>query len=369
MLPDASIAATPHDKMSLYNQAEKDSAAMRDRSDDDLFSMQLDSMTISDTGISSLPSTFGYQLPAASAADRSEAQLRQKLSHLQQSISEPSLAETTTVIQQPGMTGITGGPELERLQQLMASGPDRSQADPEMERLNGMLEKILDIQHPDRVREQLRNASLQHRGRVHTVTRPSEQFAASVIGSNSRDTLPPVTQSFLNTFYEAGPGTEQQSEQPAAIPAVVQETQILISGSTIKMRLTEDVFINGVLIPRNGFVFGNCSVDGERLKITIPSVRYGNNLFPVTLSVYDLDGLEGIRIPGAINREVSKEGTDRAIQAMQLSALDPSIGAQAIGAGIEATKGLLSKKVKLIRVTVKAGYPVLLLDEKAKQNN
>jgi hypothetical protein len=34
--------------------------------------------------------------------------------------------------------------------------------------------------------------------------------------------------------------------------------------------------------------------------------------------------------------------------------------------GIEAAKSLLSKKVKLIKVVVKAGYQVLLYDEKQK---
>lgn len=42
------------------------------------------------------------------------------------------------------------------------------------------------------------------------------------------------------------------------------------------------------------------------------------------------------------------------------------MGAQAAGMGVEAAKTLLSKKVKLIKVAVKAGYKVLLYDEKEK---
>ncbi len=51
---------------------------------------------------------------------------------------------------------------------------------------------------------------------------------------------------------------------------------------------------------------------------------------------------------------------------MNLATLDPSIGAQAAGAGIQAAKTLLSRKVKLVKVTVKAGYKVLLKDSKEK---
>lgn len=87
------------------------------------------------------------------------------------------------------------------------------------------------------------------------------------------------------------------------------------------------------------------------------------------LSVYDMDGMDGIYIPGAITRDVAKQSADRAIQGIGLTTLDPSLGAQAASAGIEAARDLISKKVKLVKVTVKAGYQVLLRDEKQKQNN
>jgi hypothetical protein len=57
------------------------------------------------------------------------------------------------------------------------------------------------------------------------------------------------------------------------------------------------------------------------------------------------------------------------MQTIGLASLDPSWQAQAAGAGIEAAKTLVSRKVKLVKVTVKAGYQVLLRDEKQKQSN
>lgn len=87
---------------------------------------------------------------------------------------------------------------------------------------------------------------------------------------------------------------------------------------------------------------------------------------PVALSVYDMDGMAGIYIPGAITRDVAKQSTDNALQSVALNSLDPSIGAQAASAGIETAKTLISKKVKLVRVTVKAGYQILLKDNNNK---
>ena len=69
----------------------------------------------------------------------------------------------------------------------------------------------------------------------------------------------------------------------------------------------------------------------------------------------------------AITRDVAKQSTDNALQSVALSSLDPSIGAQAASAGIETTKSLLSKKVRLVKVQVKAGYKILLIDINQQQ--
>jgi len=52
-------------------------------------------------------------------------------------------------------------------------------------------------------------------------------------------------------------------------------------------------------------------------------MHYHNSLFPVQLSVYDIDGMDGIYIPGAITRDVAKQYTDRAIQGIGQTTLDP----------------------------------------------
>ena len=151
--------------------------------------------------------------------------------------------------------------------------------------------------------------------------------------------------------------------------AVVHETQTVVNGSTVKLRLANAIFINGVLIPKDHFLYGIASLKGERLTITINSLRYHNSIFPVNLSVYDRDGLAGIYIPDAISRDVAKASADRSIQTLGVTSLDDSWGAQAAGMGIETAKNLLSKKVKLVKVVLKAGYQVLIYDENQKQNS
>ena len=159
----------------------------------------------------------------------------------------------------------------------------------------------------------------------------------------------------------------RQAQYTNAVQAVVAETQTVVNGSTVKMVLAQDIFINGDKIPRGTYIYGTATLKGERLGLEVISLRHGQSLFPVELTVYDLDGLPGIYIPGAINRDVAKASADRSVQTLGVTTLSDSWGAQAAGVGIEAAKGLFSRKVKLVKVTLKAGYGVLLKDEKQKE--
>jgi conjugative transposon TraM protein len=114
------------------------------------------------------------------------------------------------------------------------------------------------------------------------------------------------------------------------------------------------------MIPKGNFIYGIAELNDERLTVEINSIRYGSSLFPVKLEVYDLDGLPGIYIPGAISREVARQSGDNSLQLMEFTSAAPSVKAQAATAGIGTVKSLLSKKVKLIKVMVKSGYKILL---------
>lgn len=77
--------------------------------------------------------------------------------------------------------------------------------------------------------------------------------------------------------------------------------------------------------------------------------------------------IPGIYIPGAISRDVAKQSADNSLQIMELTSMDPSFKAQAAATGINAAKSLLSKKVKQVKVIVKAGYRLMLKDKSVQQ--
>lgn len=270
-----------------------------------------------------------------------------------------------------GNTDIGLRQDIDRLEQMMQTMQSGSgEEDPEMANINSVLESVLDIQHPQRVQERLKQQSKDNLGQVFAVSASQANTPISLL-----DNIPVAqyaqgykqnTPSQENKFYGMEEN-EMVTDEHNGIAAVVHETQTLVSGSTVKLRLLSDVFINGTLIPKDQFVFGTASLRGERLEIQIESIRFANSLFPVKLTVHDMDGLTGIHIPGAITRDVAKQSGDQALQGVSLGTLSPSLGAQAASAGIELGRNLLSKKIKLIKVEVKAGYRVLLKDGKKKQ--
>lgn len=361
----------PMDKMSYYDRAQLDSAkflqlvkndpnyrnATFSNTENNLQEPAFEAARL-DRGLNtSVYGSSGYN-------DPNSEKIYQKLAALNKELNRPVSASTAAdnmgTANSVSNKGVSvGTADVDRLEQMMQMMNQPDETDPEMQQINGMLEKILDIQHPDRIQEKLRQTSEARRGQVFAV---SSQFADNTISLlNGKQ-----SNSQVNGFYSLGDAAFEESQN--AIQAVIHETQTIVDGSTVKLRLVNDVFINGVHIPKDNFVFGTASLRGERLAIQINSIRYNNSLFPVELSVYDMDGLDGIYIPGAITREVAKQSADRSLQTLGLTSLDPSWQAQAAGAGVEAAKSLISKKVKLIKVTVKAGYQVLLRDEKQKQD-
>lgn len=336
-----SVSAT--DKMSYYDRARQDTIRLMEQ-------MRRDPNYISDSGLSSqvqIPLGLNSSIYGPST-NHTSMQIQSKLNELNDlmRVSENKDAGNEYAYRSRG----TNNPEIARLEQMMASMATPS-ADPEIDQLTDMLDKIISIQNPEMANAKLDQLKAARRGQIQSVANSKSATAITILDGDRSG-------SSGDGFFSGTPTVVQDFQN--AIQAVVQETQTLVNGSTIKMRLLNEILIAGKRIPKNTFVYGQTSLNGERLQINVSSIRYMNSLYPVDLTVFDLDGLDGIRVPDAISRKVAKDGVDQSLQSIGLGSLNPSMGAQAADAGIEAVKSLFSKKTKLVRVTVKAGYKVLL---------
>jgi conjugative transposon TraM protein len=370
-LPDAKMKdENLTDKLSFYDKADKDSARLEEWMRTDPYYKQNEDtsfLPVNELEVLTQNSASKYNQrlnssPYETTSNNPEQKLMQKLALLQKEINKQPEA---TVNENPAATNYKQDEEfsgeVDRLENMLFSMNKTNTSDPEIEQLNGTLEKILDIQHPQRIREKLKEKSLQHKRVVYAVTTQAGLANVSLMDTNK------IKTNTANKFY----GLEKDNsiaEEGLAIEAAVHSNQTLVNGAVIQLRLSTDIFINGVLIPKGNPINGTVSLNNERLEVEITSIRYKNNLFAVKLELYDIDGLPGIYIPGSISRDVAKNSADNSLQLMELATLDPSLKAQAAAAGINTVKNLMSRKVKQVKVMVKEGYKVLLKDKNTESD-
>lgn len=362
-LPDANLKAQEDStKLSFYNQADKDALKRLEIMQTDPYYRDTASW-VRERMVGNRQNTNADGLNLSTDRQASlylnEQKIYQKIDQLNQQINAPveSTESDHPAVLQKEEAAAPLTKDVDRLQQMMQSMTEKQGEDPEMKNLNGMLEKIIDIQHPERVNDQIKSQSLLKKTEVFAVSTTNALPAESYFGKP--DTV--ISKADQPCFYDNSDVVSEPAPSNA-VAAVIQETQTLVSGSTVKLRLLSDSYVNGQLIPSGNFVYGTASLEDERLLIHITAIRYQNSVFPVSLSVYDLDGMEGIHMPGSLNRDAAKQAAEQSMQSMELMNADPSLHAQMAAAGINAAKALLTKKAKLVRVMVKAGYQVLLQD-------
>ena len=292
------------DKMALYDKAMRDSASAKSRASGNAFAaLGWDTSRQGQTNKS---------LPAHSA-QFNETKINQKLAEINRQISQPE-----PVAHYPNNYSNTNSasPDLDRMEKLIKSKERGNTPDPEMKQLNTMLDKIMQIQNPGLAK--------------------------------AKQTDKPVSK---DSAFKA-------------IPAMIDGNQKVMNGGVVKLRLQDTIRINGVTFPKGQSLSGSCTVTNQRLLLDIKNIRLGTSILPVNLTVFSLDGMQGINAPEAELGGAAGDGANGALENMEFLSMDQSVSTQAATAGINAAKGLLGKKVKKIRIKLKGGVTVLLRNNK-----
>ena len=309
-LPNADLKNDkPKDKLGIYEQNKRDSASQNGK--------EAISALGFDTAGHAAITNQNKGSSAINSSENNESQINDRLKQIRQEINKPVKATNSSMAHYP--VDDPSSIYLDRLEKISKRRNPSQTEDPEMKQLSSMLEKIMDIQHPERV-------------------------------SNTQQ-----------KYDKAGHDSLYK-----AFRAVIVDNQKITQGSSIKLRLIDTIKINGQVIPKGLFVFGLCQITNQRIILNIKNIRLGTSILPVDLTVYDMDGMPGINVPELLTQDAMRSGSDNAVQSLQFMTMDQSTTTQLAGAGLEAAKGLLSKKVKRIKVKLKAGYPLLLRNNQAK---
>jgi conjugative transposon TraM protein len=191
-----------------------------------------------------------------------------------------------------------------------------------------------------------------------------EMSGAEFIEAYSR----PRNVGFVTTTGETDTGTKN------TISACVYEYQTVTNGQSVRFRLLEPMRAGKTIIPRGTLLSGQAKIQGERLNITIHFLEYREAIIPVELSVYDTDGQAGIFIPDLQELSAAKE----IVANMGTSAgtsfnINSDAGEQFVADMgrnlIQGVSQFTAKKLREIKVHLKAGYRVFLLPEGNLQIN
>ena len=153
--------------------------------------------------------------------------------------------------------------------------------------------------------------------------------------------------------------------QKNTIAAVVAGDQSVISGQSVKLRLTEPMWVGNSLIPRNTLIVGQARLQGERLEVEISSIEADGSVYEVDLQVFDSDGQEGVNIPNSMESDAIHEiGANMGSTMGSSINLTTNTGAQIasdVGRGlINGISQYLNKKLRTVKVHLKSGYKVML---------
>ncbi len=292
-LPDAAFKSDgPVDKMGFYEKGAKDTSQA--------------------AGSEKLAGNIGF----GKAGEAKTAEIDAKLAALQKEISAPEVSpgsKTPASPQASKQKDLGMKSDVDRLEMLMKSMKEDKQADPEMDQMNAMLEKILDIQNPARAQ-----------GKV----------AEKIYGSAAE-------------------------KEFTAVPAELADNLKAVQGSTIRLVLLDSVVLKNVVIPKGHSVFGLCRIVNQRLLLDIKNIRLGEMIIPVNLTVYGMDGMPGLSARDAVVGEVASSGAVDAVSGISMYGME-GVAGQVAGAGIDAAKSLFSRKVRVVRVKLRAGEKVLL---------
>ena len=276
--------------------------------------------------------------------------------------------------------------EMQRQLQLSAERGNSMQ-DGEMPLALSETERLIqELQREKEMREGLERALTQAREAGQNATETASQAGEVTVNgtitynenaintpSDNDETLEVVkrtrqTSDFFNTLSENEP-------QSNLIKAIIDEDIKAVDGSRVRLRLLDDIEIGSVVMPKGSYIYAIMSGFGsQRVKGSVKSLLYKDELIKVSLSIYDTDGLEGLYVPSSSFRETSKEVASSAMSgniSMNQGSYDNSLaqwGMQAIQNAYQRTTNAISKSIKKNSAKLKYGTFVYLVNGKEKNN-
>ena len=168
---------------------------------------------------------------------------------------------------------------------------------------------------------------------------------------------------------------DRSGQEPKLIKAIIDEDIKAVDGSRVRLRLLDDVEIDGSTVRKGTYLYATVSgFSSGRVKGSISSILVGDELVKVSLSLYDTDGLEGLYVPESQFRETGKDVASSAMSgnlSMNTGGYGNNSlaqwGMQAVQNAYQKTSNAISKAIRKNKVKLKYGTFVYLVNGNKKQ--
>jgi conjugative transposon TraM protein len=160
-----------------------------------------------------------------------------------------------------------------------------------------------------------------------------------------------------------------RSQVKNTIRACIHDDQAVSEGTetqrNVRIRLTEPMSAGGTVIPAHTILTGLARI-GERLDVIITSIEYMGRIYATDIAVYDVDGQRGISIPPSMEANALREVAANTGSSMGTSITFSQSAGQQIAADlgkgvIQGTSQYISKKMRVVKIHLKAGHQIFLL--------
>lgn len=263
-------------------------------------------------------------------------------------------ADSPAVLAEGISVSSSPNPELERLEELMNSFESKTkQSDPELEQLDQLMEKLLDLQYPERVIQKMNQQEI----RPFLEEENEEQVRKDFFAEN-------IHLSQTSGFYglEADRLSGAESPRQSTLKVLVHETQELIPGQSLKLKLQEEMSLKGMVVPKGTELHAKTQLVGDRLLVKLTGMFWQEQFHALKLEGYGLDGMPGIGVGGLKGgSQLLAQGQRQALN-LNLGGLGMGMEGQLANAGLSAGRGFLQSKSGTSKVTIKSGFQLVLID-------
>jgi conjugative transposon TraM protein len=163
-----------------------------------------------------------------------------------------------------------------------------------------------------------------------------------------------------------------KQRETSFIKAVIDENIKGYLGSRIRIRLLENIYVGNLKIDAGTVFYAQISgFTLQRVNLNIVSVMVENEILPINLSIYDVDGMQGLYVPASVFREMTRTMGENSIQGMQMNMMNTDFFTNMLASLFQSTSKTIADLIRKNKVKVKYNSFVYLIDEqqlKQQQN-